>query len=262
MKGVLAMLGMGVLILLMACPSKSSGEPEGSGGQESPERKPSRTGESRIKDAFARNREDMVRHQIEKRGVKDKRVLEAMRKVPRHEFIPGKYRSKAYSDHPVPIGRRQTISQPYIVAYMTEALALKGTERVLEIGTGSGYQAAVLAELVSEVYSIEIICELEANARKTLERLGYKNVKTTCADGYKGWPEYAPFDAIIITAAPDEIPPPLLEQLKVGGRLIAPVGTYFQELVICTRTEKGIKRERLLPVRFVPMTGKAEKPGP
>jgi protein-L-isoaspartate(D-aspartate) O-methyltransferase len=262
MKGGGVMLGMGILILLMACSHNPSGESKGSGGQEAPDGKPAESRESSVRDAFARQREDMVRHQIEKRGVKDKKVLEAMRKVPRHEFISGKSWSEAYADHPVPIGRGQTISQPYIVAYMTEALALKGTEKVLEIGTGSGYQAAVLAEIVPEVYSIEIICELEANARKTLERLGYENVKTKCADGYKGWPEHAPFDAIIITAAPDQIPPPLLEQLKVGGRLIAPVGTYFQELVICTRTEKGIKREQLLPVRFVPMTGEAEKPGP
>jgi protein-L-isoaspartate(D-aspartate) O-methyltransferase len=254
MKGGLAVIGIAILALMVACPGNPSKDKEAAGDEKS--------GKVNAKDPYAQERVEMVRKQIERRGVKDKKVLAAMRKVPRHEFIPDKFRHEAYEDHPVPIGHGQTISQPYIVAYMTEALELKGPEKVLEIGTGSGYQAAVLAEIVEKVYSIEIVCALEKRSKETLSRLGYKNVETRCADGYKGWAEHAPFDAIIITAAPDEVPPPLLEQLKEGGRLIVPEGTYFQELRLYTRTEKGIKTRHLLPVRFVPMTGEAEKPGP
>lgn len=210
-------------------------------------------------DAYAARREKMVREQIAARGIRDAKVLQAMRTVPREQFIPDAGRSQAYADHPVPIGYGQTISQPYIVAFMTEALQLRGTEKVLEIGTGSGYQAAILAEITPEVYSIEIICELLQFGRDNLDRLGYQRVKTKCADGYRGWPEYAPFDAIIVTAAPDHVPAPLVDQLKVGGRLLLPVGDFFQELILLTKTETGVKQQSLLPVRFVPMTGEAEK---
>jgi len=208
---------------------------------------------------YARARERMVREQIEARGVKDSLVLAAMRKVPRHLFVPERYRGEAYADHPLPIGHGQTISQPYIVAYMTEALGLKGNEKVLEIGTGSGYQAAVLAEIVDSVFTIEIIPELARSAEQRLKNLGYRNVFVRCGDGYKGWPEHAPFDAIIVTAAPDHIPQPLVNQLKVGGRMVIPVGSMFQELVLVVKRKEGIEKHPLLPVRFVPMTGEAKK---
>jgi len=201
----------------------------------------------------------MVREQIEARGVKDSLVLAAMRKVPRHLFVPERYRGEAYADHPLPIGHGQTISQPYIVAYMTEALGLKGNEKVLEIGTGSGYQAAVLAEIVDSVFTIEIIPELARSAEQRLKNLGYRNVFVRCGDGYKGWPEHAPFDAIIVTAAPDHIPQPLVNQLKGGGRMVIPVGSMFQELVLVVKRKEGIEKHPLLPVRFVPMTGEAKK---
>jgi protein-L-isoaspartate(D-aspartate) O-methyltransferase len=210
-------------------------------------------------DSFARLRDAMVRKQIEGRGVKDPATLSAMGAVPRHEFVPTRIQHAAYEDYPLPIGLDQTISQPYIVAFMTEALMLKPGDRVLEIGTGSGYQAAVLAEIVDDVFSIEILCELEERARKDLDRLGYGAVKTKCGDGYQGWPEHAPFDAVIVTAAPDHVPQPLIDQLEVGGRMVIPVGSQYQELVRFTRTDAGVKRERLLGVRFVPMTGAAEK---
>jgi protein-L-isoaspartate(D-aspartate) O-methyltransferase len=204
-------------------------------------------------------RRGMVRQQIEARGVRDPRVLEAMRKVPRHLFVPPAMQAHAYADTPLPIGHGQTISQPYIVAFMSEAMQLKGGERVLEIGTGSGYQAAVLAELAREVYSVEIVEPLAREAEACLKYLGYTNIKLRVGDGYRGWPEAAPFDAIMVTAAPDHIPPALLEQLAEGGRLILPVGSFFQELVRIRRTKDGTKRESLLPVRFVPMTGEAQK---
>ncbi len=205
--------------------------------------------------ADVRARELMVRDQIASRGVSDERVLAAMRKVPRHELVPEPYRALAYSDRPLPIGEGQTISQPYIVAYMTEQLRLTGDERVLEVGTGSGYQAAVLAELVAEVYTIEIVPPLARRAARDLARLGYDNVTVREGDGYRGWPDQAPFDAIIITAAPPRIPEPLLEQLKPGGRMVLPVGEHYQELVLITRDEQGLHHRRLIPVRFVPMTG-------
>jgi len=210
-------------------------------------------------DAYARAREEMVRTQIAARGITDRRVLDAMRSVPRHLFMPNKIWYEAYADGPLPIGYGQTISQPYIVGYMTDELKLSPNDRVLEIGTGSGYQAAVLSKLVKEVYSIEIVEPLATLAARTLSELGYANVKVKSGDGYKGWPEKAPFDAIMLTAAPSEIPDPLIEQLRVGGKLIAPVGTFWQSLVLVTRTPTGIMRQTLLPVRFVPMTGKAEK---
>lgn len=211
------------------------------------------------KESFAKMRSEMVEFQLKRRGISDPKVLRAMSKVERERFVPESLKNRAYDDGPLPIGEGQTISQPYIVAYMTEQLNLKGDERVLEIGTGSGYQAAILAEIVKEVYSIEIIETLSKRAEKLLSELGYKNIKLKCGDGYFGWKEYAPFDAIIITAAPPKIPEPLIEQLKVGGRLIAPVGDTYQELVLITKTEKGIIKESLIPVVFVPMRGEIEK---
>ena len=171
-----------------------------------------------------------------KHRVRDARVLEAMRRVPRHEFVPRELQSEAYSDGPLDIGRRQTISQPLIVGYMTELLELKPSDKVLEIGTGSGYQAAVLAELAREVYTIEIIAALGKRAEKTLNRLGYRNIQVKDADGYRGWPEQAPFDAVIVTCAPDHIPQPLIDQLKVGGRLVIPVGSSDQELILLRKS--------------------------
>ncbi len=210
-------------------------------------------------DAYKAARLRMVETQIRARGVKDERVLKALETVPRHRFVPEHLWEEAYADEPLPIGFGQTISQPYVVAYMTEQLRLQEDEKVLEIGTGSGYQAAVLAELAREVYTIEIVPELGRRAEKVLKELGYENVRVRIGDGYRGWPEAAPFDAIIVTAAPDHVPQPLLEQLKIGGRMILPLGDFYQDLVLITKTEKGIKKERKIPVRFVPMTGEAEK---
>jgi len=208
---------------------------------------------------FEKLRLRMVKGQIESRGVKDKNVLEAMKKVPRHLFVPEKYRKYAYDDRPLPIGENQTISQPYIVAYMTESLELDEDDKVLEIGTGSGYQAAILGEIAASVYTIEIVESLALRAELTLKDLGYTNVHVRVGDGYQGWPGEAPFDAVIVTAAPDHIPQPLIDQLKDGGRLVIPVGDYMQELVLVKKTDKGIEKERLLPVMFVPMTGEADK---
>ena len=198
--------------------------------------------------------DQMVEKQIEKRGVKDPRVLKVMRDIPRHLFIPPHLEKIAYNDGPLPIGEGQTISQPYIVALMTELLELKGDEKILEIGTGSGYQAAVLSALVSEVFSIEIVKNLVDSAAVRLDKLGYKNVTTRWGDGYKGWSDQAPFDGIIVTAAPDKIPQPLIDQLKTGGRLVVPVGTRHQELKVITKNEDGsIQSKNIIPVRFVPM---------
>jgi len=210
-------------------------------------------------DEYKAAREQMVREQIEDRGVRDARVLAALRKVPRHLFVPPEEQGEAYNDYPLAIGHAQTISQPYIVAYMTEALELKPRDRVLEIGTGSGYQAAILAELVTEVYSIEIVEALAKEAEARLRRLGYSNVRIRAGDGYRGWPEAAPFDAIIVTAAPGHVPQPLVDQLREGGRMVLPLGRWDQELVRLRRSRGEILRESLLPVRFVPMTGEAEK---
>jgi protein-L-isoaspartate(D-aspartate) O-methyltransferase len=191
--------------------------------------------------------------------LKDEAVLAAIGKVPRHLFIPEGKRGRAYENHAQPIGYSQTISQPFIVAYMTQALKLKPTDRVLEIGTGSGYHAAVMSLLAKEIYSIEIVPELGARSAKLLDTLGYANVQVRVGDGYRGWPERAPFDAIILTAAPAEIPQPLIDQLAAGGRLIAPVGEDSQSLVLLERTRDGITRKELLPVVFVPMTGEARE---
>ncbi len=207
-------------------------------------------------------RDWMVDTQIVGGGITDQRVVAAMRRVPRHHFIPDYESEDAYGDFPLPIGHAQTISQPFIVAYMTAALKLQPGEKVLEIGTGSGYQAAILAELGVQVFTIEIVKPLAQYARDNLSKLGYDNVLVRAGDGYQGWPEERPFDAIIITAAPDHIPSPLLDQLAVGGRLILPVGDYSQNLVLIRRTEEGYQRTELLPVRFVPMTGQAEKGPP
>ena len=204
-------------------------------------------------------RDWMVDTQIVARGVTDQAVIAAMRRVPRHLFMADSGSEDAYGDFPLPIGYEQTISQPFIVAYMTQALKLKQDEKVLEIGTGSGYQAAILAELVSKVLTMEIVEPLAARAKKTLAELGYDNVSVRAGDGYQGWPDESPFDAIILTAAPDHIPSPLLEQLAMGGRLILPVGDYSQDLVLIRRTEEGYQRTELLPERFVPMTGQALK---
>jgi protein-L-isoaspartate(D-aspartate) O-methyltransferase len=206
-----------------------------------------------VEDPFMQQRQTMVQQQIKARGVKDPAVLAAMLKVKRHLFVPENVRRSSYTDGPLPIGHQQTISQPFIVAYMTEVLRLKKEDRVLEIGTGSGYQAAILAEIVDEVYSIEIIEALATSAEKLLKKLGYTNVTVKAGDGYKGWPEHAPFDAIIVTAAPPKIPDALIEQLKIGGRMVVPVGTLFQELLLIEKTAEGIITQNLIPVRFVPM---------
>ncbi len=201
----------------------------------------------------------MVETQIAARGIEDLRVLHAMRKVPRHEFVPKAVQHLAYEDFPLPIGEQQTISQPYIVAYMTQLIEPRASDRVLEVGTGSGYQAAILGELVEDVYTIEIVEPLARQAKETLERLGYKNVHVRSGDGYRGWPERGPFDAIVVTAAAPTVPKPLLEQLVVGGRLVIPVGERSQELLVVTRTESGFREQKVLPVRFVPMTGRAQE---
>jgi protein-L-isoaspartate(D-aspartate) O-methyltransferase len=208
---------------------------------------------------FARAREEMVATQIAARGVRDEKTLAAMRSVPRHEFVPPAGRREAYGDHPIPIGHGQTISQPYIVAFMTEALSLHGGERVLEVGTGSGYQAAVVARIAAEVFSIEIVAPLAEESAERLRRLGFDNVHVRAGDGYLGWPEAAPFDAVIVTAAAPRIPEPLKEQLRDGGRLIVPVGEEWQELVLLTRHGERFEERRVLPVRFVPMTGRVRQ---
>jgi protein-L-isoaspartate(D-aspartate) O-methyltransferase len=202
----------------------------------------------------------MVERQIEARGVADTRVLAAMRRVPRHEFVPEAWREAAYEDRPLPIGYSQTISQPFIVASMTELACIQPGSRVLEVGTGSGYQAAVIHEVAGSVYTIEIVEALAERASKTLERLGYTGARVRHGDGYRGWPEAAPFDAIIVTAAPVEVPQPLLDQLAMGGRLVIPVGDWYQQLEVHRKTPDGITVERVYPVRFVPMTGEALDP--
>jgi protein-L-isoaspartate(D-aspartate) O-methyltransferase len=228
-----------VVVLLVACASATAAQP-----------KP-------VSDRAA-ERLAMVARQIEGRGIKDPAVLHAMRAVPRHLFVPPEQSARAYDDSPLPIGHGQTISQPYIVAYMTEALEPRREHRVLEIGTGSGYQAAVLSPLVKHVYTIEIVEELGRRAAAALKVGGYMNVTVKTGDGYQGWPEHAPFDRIIVTAAPDHVPQPLVDQLGSGGRMIIPVGPAggLQELIVIARTDKGVVRERTIPVRFVPLIRK------
>lgn len=211
-------------------------------------------------DDFTRARELMVRTQIEARDIREPRVLAAMRAVPRHEFVPLEHRREAYTDGPLPIGYEQTISQPYIVAFMSEQLAAKPEHRVLEIGTGSGYQAAVLSHLVAEVYSIEIVEPLARRAEADLQRLGCKNVHVRSGDGYRGWPEAAPFDAIIVTCAPEKVPEPLVQQLKEGGRIVIPVGgLHAQSLFVLEKRGGKMEQREVLPVRFVPMTGESAR---
>lgn len=209
-----------------------------------------------------RERDRMVQEQLLARQISNQAVIQAMRDVPRHEFVLPDDSAEAYDDHPLPIGYGQTISQPYVVAYMTEALHVERHHRVLEIGTGSGYQAAVLARLVDQVLTIEIVEALAERARQTFHRLGISNVTNRAGDGYQGWPEEAPFDAIILTAAPDHVPQPLLDQLAVGGRMILPLGKTMQRLILLTRTADGVTRKDLFPVAFVPMTGEAQSPSP
>ena len=210
---------------------------------------------------WAADRARMVSEQLTAcdRAITDPAVLQAMGKVPRHRFVPKEIMGLAYEDRPLPIGFGQTISQPYVVAFMTEQLTLKPADRVLEIGTGSGYQAAILAELAAEVYTIEIITPLAARAQATVMELGYRNIHVRAGDGYLGWPEAAPFDAIIVTCAPEKVPQPLVDQLKDGGRMIVPVGPIQdQELVLLRKQDGRIIRQAVLPVQFVPMTGRAE----
>ncbi|MBC8501449.1 MAG: protein-L-isoaspartate(D-aspartate) O-methyltransferase [Nanoarchaeota archaeon] len=217
--------------------------------------------ESIEEDKYTHLREQMVETQLKTRDINDKAVLDAMKNVPRHEFVPENMRKQAYEDHPIPIGYGQTISQPYIVALMTQTLDVDENDNILEIGTGSGYQAAVLGELVEKVYTIEIIEELATSARERLNRLGYENIRVKHADGYFGWEEHAPFDTIIVTAAANHIPPPLLQQLKDGGKLIIPLGSTlrFQTLTLITKVGNETETEFITGVRFVPLTGEAQK---
>ena len=204
-------------------------------------------------------RRRMVEEQIRARGIASERVLQAMRKVPRHRFLPESLAHLAYSDRPLPIGLDQTISQPFIVAYMTDAAGISPQEKVLEIGTGSGYQAAILGELAKAVYTIEIIPELGERARSTLAEMGYQNIHVRIGNGYEGWAEHAPYDVIIVTAAPEAVPPALIDQLAVDGRMVIPVGAEHQQMLVIRKTRQGIVTRRTLPVRFVPMTGKPPK---
>ena len=209
---------------------------------------------------LAAQRQRMVEQQLKPRGIKEERVLAAMAKVPREEFVPADARPSAYEDGPLPIGYDQTISQPYVVAFMTEQLRPKRSDRVLEIGSGSGYQAAILGELVAEIYTIEIVEPLAKSAEATLQRLGYNNVHIKVGDGYKGWPEEAPFDAIIVTCAPEKVPQPLVDQLKDGGCMVIPVGERFaQQLYLLEKKNGQLKVSVTLPVRFVPMLREAKK---
>jgi protein-L-isoaspartate(D-aspartate) O-methyltransferase len=237
---------------LAVCGSTTQGEETRNGAPPPSAKKQTATGER------VAERESMVRVQLERRDIEDGLVLAAMRKVPRHLFVPKDVRSHAYGDHPLPIGHDVTISQPYIVALMSQLTGAKKGSRVLEVGTGSGYQAAVLHEMGAEVYSIEIIEPLAKQAKQLLARMGYDRIHVRHGDGYAGWSEHAPFDAIVVTAAPPRVPEPLKQQLKVGGRLVIPVGRTYQELVVITRTSTGFKRRRIIPVRFVPMTGAAQ----
>ncbi|HET9483256.1 MAG TPA: protein-L-isoaspartate(D-aspartate) O-methyltransferase [Xanthomonadales bacterium] len=240
-----------LLLALLACRSEKQQPP--------PAPPPQRVADATA-DKFAEQRARMVAETIEARGVKDPRVLEAMRRAPRHELVPEPIRHRSYEDTPLPIGFDQTISQPFIVAAMTEAAQLAPGEKVLEVGTGSGYQAIVLAELGVDIYSIEIVEPLAKRTHELLAKLGYDKLHLRIGDGYRGWPEAAPFDAIIVTAAPDQVPQPLVDQLAIGGRLVIPVGKAGdQQLKVIVKDEKGTTSETLMDVRFVPMTGEAQK---
>lgn len=247
-----AMMAMALLTpFFMACSEANRSGPPAALGEPA--------GDSQAAAArFREEREGMVRETILARGVTDSRVLAAMRKVPRHLFVPEEVIPYAYEDYPLAIGEGQTISQPYIVAVMTELAGVQPGDTVLEIGTGSGYGAAVLAEVAGQVHTIEIIETLGRAAETRLARLGYRNIHVRVGDGYRGWPEAAPFAAIIVTAAPDHVPQPLIDQLKTGGRLVIPVGAAWQELLVVTRTADGSVTRSTLPVRFVPMTGEAQ----
>jgi protein-L-isoaspartate(D-aspartate) O-methyltransferase len=214
---------------------------------------------SNIVDEFENQRLQMVKQQLHARGIQNRAVLNAISKVPRHRFVAESQANLAYGDYPLPISHDQTISQPYIVAYMTETAEISLNEKVLEIGTGCGYQAAVLGELAKEVYTVEIIPELAETARKTLSELGYKNVHVKTGNGYQGWAEHAPYDAIIVTAAPDHVPEALVNQLAPNGKMVIPVGTSNQEMVVIAKTRHGLIEKKTIPVRFVPMTGKSPK---
>jgi protein-L-isoaspartate(D-aspartate) O-methyltransferase len=240
------------LVLVFACRGEKSQPP--------PPAPPAPAAKPAPADTYEAARNKMVDDTIVSRGIKDARVIAAMRKVKRHDLVPPELRPRAYEDTPLPIGYDQTISQPYIVAAMTEAAQLQPGEKVLEIGTGSGYQAAVLAELGVDVYSIEIVEPLATRTHQLLARMGYAKLNLRIGDGYKGWPEAAPFDAIVVTAAPEKIPQPLIDQLAVGGRLVIPVGAAGdQDLRVITRSKDGTTSETLFPVRFVPMTGEAQQ---
>jgi protein-L-isoaspartate(D-aspartate) O-methyltransferase len=240
---IFATIFLSLILSLTACNFRSSSNP-------SEPQKPSSA------ETFKEKRRQMVEGQIRGRGIADKAVLDAMMKVERHRFVPASHWDSAYGDSPLPIGEGQTISQPFIVAYMTEVAKVSPSEKVLEIGTGSGYQAAILGELAKEVYTIEIIPQLADTARATLSELGYKNVFVKTGNGYLGWPEHAPFDAIVVTAAPDEVPQELVDQLAVNGTMVIPVGTFYQQMMVITRTSEGVVERRTIPVRFVPMIGK------
>jgi protein-L-isoaspartate(D-aspartate) O-methyltransferase len=232
---------LSLLLSLPACASLSTSEPSAY--------------QQVSNEEYAKQRRELV-GQLRSQGIKNQDVLDALLKVPRHRFVPDSHRHLAYQNRPLPIGQDQTISQPFIVGYMTEAAEIGSGEKVLEIGTGSGYQAAVLAELAKEVYTIEIIPQLADGARSLLREMGYKNVQVKTGNGYEGWTEHAPFDAIVVTAAPDEVPKALVEQLAVRGKMVIPVGTSFQQMVVITKTETGVVERRTIPVLFVPMTGK------
>lgn len=251
---VTLILALAASLLLPACPEPpAAGNPPGG-------KRPAPQQEGWSDTVAAAARRAMVERQLRSRDISDTRVLEVMGRIPRHRFLPH-YSPWAYDDTPLPIGCGQTISQPYIVALMTQSLGVAPDDRVLEIGTGSGYQAAVLSGLARSVHTIEIIPELARRAKTVIETLGLKNVSVRCGDGYQGWPEAAPFDAVMVTARAGRIPPPLLEQLKVGGRLIMPLGDtgMVQELTLVTKTATGLTRRNICAVRFVPMTGEIER---
>jgi protein-L-isoaspartate(D-aspartate) O-methyltransferase len=236
-KKILFLTCIGV-VLILSCSSRQKNVPSPQNYQE---------------EWWKQKAEQMVNSQIISRGVTDNRVIEIMRITPRHLFVPENVVDYAYNDSPLPIGYGQTISQPYIVALMTELLNLKGNEKVLEIGTGSGYQAAILSQLTDSCFSIEVVRELAEISSSRLRDLGYGNVVVRWGDGYKGWPDHAPFDAIIITAAPEKIPEDLINQLKTGGKMVVPVGTLYQNLLVIIKTNKGYQQRNIIPVRFVPM---------